>query len=121
VRFLGRKVYLGVIIILITAMEHGLSAKRRRVLIETLDIPAQTLSRWRTWWREHFAASRCWQAERSHFMPPIETEQLPGSLLGRLKGEGLVERVCRLLVLVAPVSTGSWTGCLRVGEIPQKM
>ena len=50
VRFLGRKVYLGVIVILISAMQHGLSVKRRERLIEQLDIPSQTLYRWRQWW-----------------------------------------------------------------------
>ena len=52
VRFLGRKVYLGVIVILITALEHGLTPKRRQGLIEALDIWPQTLSRWRQWWRD---------------------------------------------------------------------
>jgi hypothetical protein len=32
VRFLGRKVYLGAVVILVMAMEHGLSAKRRKRL-----------------------------------------------------------------------------------------
>jgi hypothetical protein len=53
VRFLGRKVYLGVMVILVTAMEHGLSAKRRKQLIEQLDLYPQTLARWRRWWHIH--------------------------------------------------------------------
>ena len=51
VRFLGRKVYLGALVILVMAMEHGLSAKRRKQLIEQLDLYPQTLARWRRWWR----------------------------------------------------------------------
>ena len=61
VRFLGRKVYLGALVILVMAMEHGLSAKRRKQLIEQLDLYPQTLARWRVWWRKIFPASRCWQ------------------------------------------------------------
>ena len=38
--------YLGVIVVLITALQHGLSAQRRRRLIEALEVPAQTLWRW---------------------------------------------------------------------------
>ena len=59
VRFLGRKVYLGVVVILITALEHGLTPRRRQWLIETLDLWPQTVSRWRRWWRERFPVSRC--------------------------------------------------------------
>jgi hypothetical protein len=121
VRFLGRKVYLGVIVILITALEHGLSGKRRQQLIEALDIWPQTLSRWRKWWREVFPASRCWQQEKAHFIPPVAPCQLPGALLGRLSGEDLLRRLCHLLGLLEPVSTTSWSGYLRVAIDPQKM
>jgi len=91
VRFLGRKVYLGVLVILVTAMEYGLSAKRRQQLIEQLDLYPQTLARWRRWWRTIFPASRCWQANRGHFMPPVDVSQLPGVLLGRLSGKDLLQ------------------------------
>ena len=107
VRFLGRKVYLGVIVVLVTALQHGLTPKRRRQLVEALEIPPQTLSRWRRWWREAFAQSRCWQMERGHFVPPIEVGRLPDSLLGRLKDEKLSDRLCRLLVLLCPATTTS--------------
>lgn len=107
VRFLGRRVYLGVVVVLISAMTHGLSPKRRQVLIETLDIPAQTLARWRQWWREQFSASRCWRAEAGHFIPPLSANDLPGELLGRLSGEDLPTRVVQLLRLIAPVTTAS--------------
>jgi len=121
VRFLGRKVYLGVMVILITALEHGLSPKRRQWLIETLDIWPQTLSRWRRWWREAFPSSRCWQEHRGHFIPPVQTDQLPDALLSRLDGRDLRQRLCHLLLLLAPVTTTSWSGYLRVIVDPQKM
>jgi hypothetical protein len=121
VRFLGRKVYLGVMVVLITAMEHGLTPKRRKLLIENLGLWSQTLSRWRQWWRESFPVSRCWQAEKGKFIPPIELEGLPGSVLGRLNGKDLPLRLCRLLLLLAPFTTTSWSGSLRVAIDPQKM
>jgi len=121
VRFLGRKVYLGVIIILITALEHGLSPKRRKQLIETLDIWPQTMARWKKWWRAVLPESRCWQAMRGHFIPPLNTHQLPGALLGRLKGEDLMQRLCHLLQSLVPITTTSWSGSLRVIIDPQKM
>jgi hypothetical protein len=121
VRFLGRKVYLGVLIVLVTAMEHGLSAKRRRQLIDTLGVPPQTLERWRHWWREVFANGPLWRMERARFMPPVPIDQLPGGLLGRLFAADLPGRLIRFLHLIAPVTTTSWTGCLPALIGPQKM
>jgi hypothetical protein len=121
VRFLGRKVYLGAMVVLVMAMEHGLSATRRRQLIEQLDLYPQTLARWRVWWRSMFPASRCWRANQGHFMPPVDISQLPGALLGRLSGADLRHRVCQLLVMLMPLSTSSWSGSLRVVINPQKM
>jgi len=121
VRFLGRKVYLGAVVILVTAMEHGLSARRRQQLIEQLDLYPQTLARWRRWWRTIFPASRCWQANRGRFIPPVDVSQLPGALLGQLRPEDLQHRVCLFLRLLAPLTTTSWSGSLRVVINPQKM
>ena len=120
VRFLGRKVYLGVMVVLITALHHGLTPKRRRQLIEVLDIPPQTWSRWRRWWRETFVQSRCWRSESGRFMPPVDVGELPDSPLCRLAGNALPDRLCRLLVLMGPVTTNS-SGYLRVAIDPQKM
>ena len=119
VRFLGRKVYLGVMVVLLTALHHGLTAQRRRRLIEQLDVPAQTLWRWRRWWRERFVQSRCWRALAGQFIPPLVSDRLPGSLLERLSGSALSERLVELLVLLSPVTTA--TGSLRVGGNPQRM
>ncbi len=121
VRFMGRKVYLGAIVILVMAMEHGLSAKRRQQLIERLDLYPQTLARWRRWWHIVFPASRCWQANRGHFIAPVQVSRLPGALLGRFSAAHLRHRVCLLLRLLAPLSTTSWSGSLGVVIDPQKM
>lgn len=119
VRFLGRKVYLGVIVVLITALHHGLTDQRRSRLIGELDVPLQTLWRWRRWWREQFLQSRCWKGLAGQFIPPIAPHCLPGSLLERLRGTLLTERLVQLLVLISPVTTSS--SSLRVSRHPQKM
>jgi len=121
VRFLGRKVYLGVIVVLVSALAHGLSNKRRRRLIEALGVPAQTLWRWQCWWREVFAEGPWWRVERAQFVPPVAASALPGALLGRLRGADLCERVVRLLWLIAPLSTTSWSGSLRLVPNPQNL
>lgn len=120
VRFLGRKVYLGALVVLLTALQHGLTDRRRRKLIEQLDIPPQTLARWRRWWQEVFPSTRCWRAEQSHFLPPIAVAALPGALLGRLTGADLPERLGQMLLLICPVST-AWSGSVRRTMPPQTM
>ena len=121
VRFLGRKVYLGVIVVLISALEHGLSRQRRRQLIDTLNIPEQTLWRWQCWWREVFGEGPWWRMQRAGFVPPVLACRLPGELLGRLDGADLRERVVRLLWLIAPLTTTSWSGSLRGAQNPQNL
>ena len=121
VRFLGRKVYLGVIIVLVTALTDGLSSHHRRRLIDQLDLWPQTIARWQRWWREQVPMTRCWQALRPRFVPPIEIRALPGALLGRLTGNDLTQRVRQLLTLIAPLTTGSWASSLLGGVDPQKM
>ncbi len=121
VRFLGRKVYLGVLVVLISALEGGLSPTRRRQLVDTLDVPAQTLWRWQQWWREVFAEGPWWRMERAQFIPPIAAARLPGELLARLQGANLLERLVRLLWLIAPVTTTSWSGSLTVAPDPQNL
>jgi len=121
VRFFGRKVYLGVVVILASALQHGLSPARRQKLIEQLDLWPQTLSRWRQWWRSIFPGSRCWRAAQGQFVPPVAIEQLPDALLRRLNGADLRHRMCLLLRLLAPATTRSWSGSMRVAMDPQKM
>lgn len=120
VRFLGRKVYLGTMIVLLTALQHGLTDKRRQALIERLDVPPQTLARWRSWWQEVFPVSRCWRAERNHFIPPVAAGQLPGALLGRFTGSTLPQRLGQMLLLICPV-TIPWSGSLQKEVAPQRM
>ena len=119
VRFLGRKVYLGVIVVLLTALHHGLTEARRRQLIEALDVAPQTLWQWRRWWRERFVQTHCWRGLAGQLIPPIATDNLPGSLLERLSAGALSERLVQLLILISPVTRS--TSSLRVRIDPQKM
>jgi hypothetical protein len=74
-------------------------------LCEQLSIPARTLKRWRTWWREGFTATPFWQAMRARFMPPLVIERLPQSLLERFGGDAMADRLTQALRWIAPLST----------------
>ena len=54
VRYLGRRVYLGVAVVLVSAMTHGLSVRRVAELHAHLGVGLRTLRRWRRWWHESF-------------------------------------------------------------------
>ncbi len=80
VRFLGRRVYWGVMVVLISAAHHGITPGRMQVLREALGIDRRTLERWRTWWLENFVQSSFWKMARAGFMPLAFEKTLPLSL-----------------------------------------
>jgi len=90
VRFLGRRVYFGAVVVLVSALRDGLAPRRVRELRAQLGVDRRTLRRWRQWWHEAFVASRLWRAARGRLMPPVAEEALPGSLLERF-AEGVVQ------------------------------
>lgn len=104
VRFLGRRVFAGAVVVLASALRHGLTPPRVRRLREALGVSRRTLERWRGWWRETFAVSAWWRGLRGRFAPPVATGTLPRSLLERLGGVAMTPLV-RLLELLAPITT----------------
>jgi hypothetical protein len=83
VRFFGRRVFLGALVVLVSALSRGLTGKRRAWLAEQIGAGADTLERWRRWWRVVFPTTRCWQARRGQWLPPPAPEDLPVGLLAR--------------------------------------
>lgn len=108
VRFLGRRVYLGAVVVLASAMQHGISAFRAKRLKELFGASRQTLERWRAWWIETFASSRFWQILRGRFMPALDEASLPLSMLDRFDDAEDDGRVGALLRVLQPISTAPW-------------
>jgi len=106
VRFLGRRVYWGVVVVLVSAAHHGIKPERMRILREALSIDRRTLERWRTWWLENFVQSSFWKIARARFMPLICEETLPLSL-GRAFQLERRDRLLELLKFLSPLTTGS--------------
>jgi hypothetical protein len=104
-RFLGRRVYLGTMVVLISAMLHGPTPRRLQRLSEPFAVTRRTVDRWRKWWRTAFIESRFWQAARAQFVLPIAHERLPASLLERFAGGG-AEQVLGLLRFLGPITGG---------------
>lgn len=106
VRFLGRKVYLGAVVVLVSALRQGPSPTRVRVLHDLFGVGERTLQRWRQWWQQVFAEGSFWRAARGRFMPVVATGELPRAVAERFGAQG-ADGLCRLLRFLSPISTGS--------------
>jgi len=103
VRFLGRRVWLGVVVTLACVAMHGVNAQRARKLREELGVERRTLERWRRWWRESVPQTAWWRSVCGKVAGEVCLEELPRSLWERFVGEER-ERVVLLLELMLPLS-----------------
>lgn len=96
VRFLGRRVYAGAIVLLGTI----------RAL--TCGAVARTLARWRAWWTLELPSMAWWLELRARLVPPVEPTLLPSSLLERYEGKpGRQSREALITMLraLSPITT----------------
>lgn len=105
VRFLGRRVYLGLAVVLMSAGRTEATSAVAK-LGEIMDVPARTVQRWRNWWVEQFPLTPLWQAACARFMPSVDLGQLPTSLIERFAGPAS-ESLMRLLVFLSPLTARS--------------
>lgn len=93
VRFLGRRVYVAVVLML-SSPPQGFAIRH---LCEQLSVPIRTVQRWRRWWTEDFPRTPFWQAARIRFIPPFVSAQLPQSLLDRFEAPRATDRLVQAL------------------------
>jgi len=105
VRFLGPKVYLGAVVILVAAMRQGPSPGRVRELSRLFDADRRTIARWQVFWREHFPRTTFWKVARSRLVPGVAIGSLPGTLLEAFVSSGDPSQGwARLLRFLAPIT-----------------
>ena len=107
VRFLGRRVYIAAVVVLVSAMRHGVTAAREAKLAAWFGVSARTLARWRLWWREAFVASEVWKRVCGRMIPAPDVETLPASWLDLLGARHEAERVQWILAWLLPLTTTS--------------
>lgn len=107
VRFLGRRVYGGVVAVLFPALTHGLTPKRIEQLRQALGLKVdrRTLERWRQWWLGLFVLSPFWKEGRARFMPPLCSQSLPLSLCLKFEIAERRDRLLELLKFLCPITT----------------
>lgn len=100
-RFLDRKVFFSVIVLLVPVLREGLTPERMRRLRERFQVSERTVRRWVRFWRETFVTSRTWQAARRWFATPVKTEAMPASLVEAFsRMSDLHERMVAVLKVV---------------------
>lgn len=104
VRFLGRRVYPGFVLILLSAMQSGVTDNLIHELRLSVGVARRTLQRWRQWWREIFVKTPYWEIGRGNFMPTIDHAALPRSLLDRFQGADIESQLVLCLRFLAPLS-----------------
>jgi hypothetical protein len=106
VRFLGRKVYVGVVVVLGSAMMHGPNDRRLQRLQQLLPIDRRTLKRWRQWWREIFVQCAFFRAERGRFGRCMAEGRMPLELVEAF-GAQQIEGLVNLMKFLSPITTGT--------------
>ena len=114
VRFLGPRVFIATVVVLIAMLQQGASDARLQGLAHVVSVDRHTVERWRRWWRDTFTATPFWQAARAAFMPPVDHAALPAALLDRFAGvmpeacfqHDAGDRLVALLRFLGPITGG---------------
>ena len=100
-RFLGRRVYLGVVVIVASLVAQALGAASA----PATGVPRRTTRRWLGWWRGPFLATEVLVAIRARLVG-VDVSGIPRSIVERLPGTA-EEQTRTMLHLLAPLTTGS--------------
>lgn len=105
VRFLGRRVYIGVVVLLVAAMRQGPTPRTVRRLQMLVGADRRTIERWCRWWKESLPRTTSWRRGRGHFDRPVEEVRLPQSLIERFR-EPMLDRVVGTLKFLSLLGHG---------------
>jgi hypothetical protein len=85
VLFLGRRVYWGGVIVLVTAFrQQRTTGSSARKVMDLFGISRVTLGRWLAFFRSTFTQTSIWQKMRGLLIPPVVAEDVPLEVLERL-------------------------------------
>lgn len=112
-RFLGRRVYLGAVVILASVLAQAFTTAK--ALRQATGVPARTSRRWLSWWRGAFLLTGVFVNLRARLIGVV-VEELPTSVLSRL-GDTAESQVRSLLHWLTPLTTGSGNGSRLLRDI----
>jgi hypothetical protein len=103
VRFLGRRVYLGAVVIAVSVIARAL--ENLGEIRSKTGVPARTVRRWLEWWHVPFISTEVFVTVCARLVGAA-IAQLPSSIFDRLEGTA-TERVRAMLEMLAPLTTTS--------------
>lgn len=106
-RFLGRRVYLGALVVLVSAMTGGVTERRAAAMRDRVGVSVRTLQRWRAWWLVTFPEKAFWREARGRLALPVDEARLPASLLERFPDQGGGDGLLACLRFLAPITTST--------------
>ena len=109
VRFLGRRVYLGFLVVLCSSVSVG----RLVALGQQLSVPMRTIRRWRRWWQQRFCQLPGWKRRRLELAAAVDAQRLPESLwerFGALRPSTLALLLRWIAPLLSPVRSAPIEG-----------
>lgn len=105
VLFLGRKVYLGTVVVVVSVLRQGPTPARLSRLRQALGVSVRTVNRWREWWLSTFVRTAFWRAARGRLRVPLDVSKLPLSLLEVFQAEEEPLKLVLLLRFIRPLTS----------------
>lgn len=102
-RFLGRRVYLGVVVIVASLL--GQAVATAHAIRRQRGVSARTVRRWLAWWGGSFIDTEVFVAVRARLVG-VDVSRLPASIVERLPGSPS-QQVRTMLELLWPLTAGS--------------
>ncbi len=103
--FMGRKIYLGAVVVLISVLRQGPTPARLARLQECVGVSARTVKRWREWWLSSFVRSDCWKAAQGLLRAPLDENQLPLCLWEAFEAKEETLKLVLLLRFIRPLTS----------------
>ena len=105
VRFLGRKVYLGVSIV-VAGILRGEGVKVAKICAILDNVKSETLRCWNLWWSGPVQSSNWWNVVKAQIMPPLEGKHFVWALFSRLltRADGVKTAIQKLLTFISPIT-----------------
>jgi hypothetical protein len=100
-------VFVGAVVVLVSALHHGLTPKRLAKIRESVGVSARTVNRWRLWWREDFVQTPFWKAARGFLATPVAECSLPFSLLESFPVTQAKRKLLRFLRFICPLTASA--------------
>ena len=105
--WLGRRVYIGVVVLLGAALRNGATPERVRDICELTGASGRTVRRWVQWWRETFTETPTWRLLRSRLVSGslAEASTLPLALLDAARADDPAAIITRVMLWLLPLTS----------------